>query len=162
MESVYLLLGTNVGLKVQNLHNAIDEIEKRIGKIKKFSSVYESEAWGFYSENSFLNQVILVETSLNPYNLLEVGKSIERQLGRIDIDGLYRDRIIDIDILFCGSEIVNDTDLIVPHPQLHLRNFTLVPLMEIAPDLAHPVMNKRIAELYSECPDKSEVLKFQI
>lgn len=152
----YLLLGSNRGNRELMLSKAKDCIENRIGVIITWSSIYESEAWGEKSSNPYLNQAIEISTSLSPESLLKEILKIELDMGR-EKRAKWEDRIIDIDILFFGNQVIQTPNLVVPHPWIQDRNFTLVPLMEIAPDHIHPVFNKRIEELYFESKDNLEV-----
>ena len=149
MATTYLALGTNLGDKKLNLNRAIEEIKKRIGSVIKLSAFYTSEAWGFKSENSFVNAVLQVQTKLKPEELLLETQKIEKDLGRIEksINSSYTDRIIDIDILFYESYIINSDKLQIPHPHIKDRNFVLIPLCEIAPDFIHPTLKSSIKEL---------------
>lgn len=156
--TVFLLLGTNMGDRNKNLADARTAVAKGIGKIRKKSSVYETAAWGKTDQEPFYNQVIELETSLNPLQVLSELLAIEEKMGRKRIDP-WGERIIDADILFYGDEIIETRDLIVPHPQLTYRRFTLIPLNEIAPDLRHPIFQKKVSELLDECPDKLSVEK---
>lgn len=154
MIKIFLSLGTNIGNKLANLSTAITEIEKNIGQINQQSGIYETEAWGFESDSNFLNQVIILETNLEPTQLIDACLRIERKMGRErNRTGNYESRIIDIDILFYGDSIVNDDNLSIPHPLLQKRRFILEPLHEIAPDYIHPVLGKSISDLLDECTD---------
>lgn len=149
MSIVYLSLGSNMGNREEILEVAIKEIDKRIGKISKSSSKYETEPWGFTSPNKFINMAIEVETQLSPTLVSEIAHSIEDDLGRIrnkDIEG-YEDRVIDIDILMIDNIISNDKGLTLPHPKMHLREFVILPLCEIAPNLIHPVLGITIKDI---------------
>ncbi|MGE0090239.1 MAG: 2-amino-4-hydroxy-6-hydroxymethyldihydropteridine diphosphokinase [Bacteroidales bacterium] len=161
MNKVYLLLGSNLSDRALFLLNARKFIEERIGKIKKQSRIYESAPWGFVTDNVFLNQVILIYTFLKPEEILEKIKIIEKELGRIRTSKGYASRTIDIDILFYNDEIILQHDLKIPHPQLHKRKFTLVPLNEIDTELNHPIFGKSIKMLLNECDDNSEVTIFE-
>lgn len=125
-----------------------------------YSSVYETEAWGFDADQQFLNLVLRFHTSLLPEELLEEIHSIEKKLGRIrsNLKTGYESRPIDIDILFWGDKIINTENLVVPHPQLQYRKFVLVPLNEIAADYFHPVLKKHIQQLLLECSDNCNVV----
>ncbi|MGL4805219.1 MAG: 2-amino-4-hydroxy-6-hydroxymethyldihydropteridine diphosphokinase [Bacteroidales bacterium] len=149
MTKVYLGLGTNLGDMESNLRNALLEIQKRVGSVTSQSAFYLTEPWGFDSENKFLNMVVEVETTLAPFKLLSVTQSIEKELGRLtkSKDGIYSDRLIDIDILFYGQEIITDAVLTIPHPLLHKRDFVLKPLKEIATSFVHPLLGCTIAEI---------------
>jgi len=159
MHKVYLLLGGNLGNRYFHLSEATKQIEKNIGKIVDCSSFYETEPWGFEHKNNFLNQVIAVNSLLQPREILQETQKIEAELGRVRISTEYTARNIDIDILFYDNLILDESDLKIPHPQLHNRNFTLVPLNEINPVLVHPVFKKKITELLSTCNDSQEVWK---
>ena len=154
---VYLLTGGNLGDRFKLLEQAKNEISEKIGKIKNESSIYETVPWGFKAEQDFLNQVVEVSTKLSPQKVLEFCLEIEDELGRERKSGYYESRTMDIDILFYNDEIINEPGLIIPHPKLHLRRFTLVPLTEIEPDFVHPVLNKKLTLILEECNDISDV-----
>jgi len=153
-----LLLGTNIGDKKANITNCISQLNKTLGKTIKQSSIYESEAWGYKSNNKFYNAAIIIESNILPVNTLKIIKQIEKTFGRTKNNKLvYEDRIIDIDILFCENITIYTNNLQIPHPKLHLRKFTLKPLIEINKNFIHPLLNKSIEELDNECKDSSEV-----
>ena len=156
MKMVQLLLGTNEGNRVANLQRAVHLLEINCGKILQSSSLYETEAWGLKEQNSFLNQAVILETSLAPHQLLFVLKNIEKEIGRTETIK-WGPRLIDLDILFYENEIVDEPDLKIPHPFIAERKFTLVCLFEIASEFVHPVLQKTIGELLEECKDGSEV-----
>ncbi len=157
MNKTYLSLGSNEGNRMLWLQKATDLIEARCGAILQRSSVYRTAAWGITAQPDFLNMVVSVETTQTPTELLEKILGIERSLGR-HRTVKWGPRIIDIDILFFNDEIIDSPGLVIPHPFLHERRFTLTPLAEIAPGLVHPKLKKTIAELLAECPDKLEVI----
>lgn len=157
MVKAYLSLGSNLGDRWKNLNDAIIRIDELIGKIKASSSFYQTEPWGFKSENLFLNMVLCVETDLSPSGLLERILMIESMLGRKREDKQFSSREIDIDMLIFDEQIVEDIILKIPHPMMHLRKFVMVPLCEIAPEEIHPVFKKSFFELLKTCPDKSRV-----
>ncbi|MBR3616377.1 MAG: 2-amino-4-hydroxy-6-hydroxymethyldihydropteridine diphosphokinase [Bacteroidaceae bacterium] len=149
---LYLSLGTNLGNKRENLTRAIELLSLALGKCIAVSQFIETAPWGFDSENSFLNCVAAFETALAPMQLLDMTESIERGLGRTQKsnNGHYRDRIIDIDILLYGDNIIVSDRLTIPHPLMHKRDFVLEPLADIAPDAIHPILGKSIKELLEE------------
>ncbi|MES2795757.1 MAG: 2-amino-4-hydroxy-6-hydroxymethyldihydropteridine diphosphokinase [Bacteroidota bacterium] len=154
---LFLLLGTNLGDKKQNLITAIKAIEDLLGKVESKSKIYETAAWGITDQPSFLNQVLQIETNLAPTKVLKNILQIETEMGRIRANK-WGARLIDIDILYIGNETIRKDDLIVPHPYLHERRFTLMPLVEIAADFIHPIFNKSNSQLLNECGDKGEVV----
>ena len=147
---VYLGLGTNLGDKEQNLRMSIKKIEGRIGNVVSLSAFYATAPWGFSSENSFLNAAVCVETTLLPLQVLEETQRIERELGRTEksVNGLYADRLIDIDLLLYDDRVMDAEGLILPHPLMTERRFVMEPLSEIAPDVVHPVLHKTMKELF--------------
>ncbi|EHQ30056.1 2-amino-4-hydroxy-6-hydroxymethyldihydropteridine diphosphokinase [Mucilaginibacter paludis] len=146
MIKVFLLLGSNMGNRQLFLENAISQIETLVGPVIRQSAVHQTLAWGKTDEPDYLNQVLLVETAMPARQLLQTILGIEKQLGR-ERKEKWGSRTIDIDILFYGNEVINEPDLVVPHPQLHNRKFTLAPLAEIAPGYIHPVLLQSIAQL---------------
>lgn len=160
METSYILLGSNQGNSMLLLQQACELLQKSVGGIIKKSSVYESIPWGFEAEQNFLNQVLATETEFSPKQLLLATQQVEQQLGRIIKTykpGVYASRLIDVDILFYGEQLIQTSALAIPHPRLHLRKFTLLPLVEIAPDFVHPVLKKTMKQLLQKCEDKGEV-----
>ena len=151
MAKVYLGLGTNLGDKEKNLRDAIQKIEERVGNVNSLSAFYATAPWGFQSENAFLNAAACVETTLSPRELLAVTQQIEREIGRTakSVNHTYADRLIDIDLLMYDEQIINDPDLVLPHPLMHERRFVMEPLAEIAPDLLHPVLRETMLKLFS-------------
>jgi 2-amino-4-hydroxy-6-hydroxymethyldihydropteridine diphosphokinase len=130
----YLSLGANIGDRISYLQQAVEKLKKNAGKIVHISPVYESESWGYSSQNNYLNCCLLVETKHTPFELLEATKAIEKELGRIK-EVHYADRTIDIDILTFDEVVLNTENLVIPHPHIINRDFVLVPLREIAPNL---------------------------
>ena len=159
---VYVLLGGNIEPRVKYISKAKFELQSRLGKVLIESLVYETEAWGFSTDKKFLNVVLKMETKLNAELFLEEALKIESELGRQRSEGeSYSSRTIDIDILYFNSEIIQSKTLVVPHPRIHLRRFTLVPLVEIAADFVHPVFKKTNQELLSHCDDEVRVNEFR-
>lgn len=156
MTTVYLGLGTNIGNRKENLTRAIEALSLALGPCTALSSFIETAPWGFDSENSFLNCAVAFETELAPQELLDTTESIERELGRTtkSTGGTYHDRIIDIDILLYGSVVIETPRLTIPHPLMHLRDFVLEPLAEIAPHAIHPTTGKSIGQINTEFKKK--------
>lgn len=146
---VYFSLGTNLGDKEQHLNDAVQKIEERIGERVSLSAFYATAPWGFSSENSFLNAAACFETSLSPLEILVQTQSIERELGRASksIEGVYADRVIDIDLLLYNDLVFTSPNLILPHPWMSERLFVLEPLAEIAPEMIHPVSGQTMKEM---------------
>jgi len=137
MHQVYLGLGTNLGDKEANLKAAVEEIGKRVGEVTSLSAFHSSEPWGFESENSFLNAVCCVSTFFSPIEVLRLTQDIERSLGRFkkSVNRQYSDRLIDIDILLYDDLRIATPELTIPHPLMWQRDFVMIPLHEIAPDI---------------------------
>ena len=131
--TVYLGLGSNLGDKAANITLAVQHIEEQIGHVVRQSALYVSEPWGFESENNFVNAVVRCETALSPHKLLHATQRIERQMGRKQksLDGVYHDRIIDIDILLYDDLTIDTPTLKIPHPLMQQRDFVMIPLGEI-------------------------------
>ena len=161
-EKAYILLGSNMGDREHILDKACCMIAISCGDIIMKSAIYESEPWGFTSEQWFLNQVILVDVACSAHELMECLLSIESLLGRerTSKNG-YSSRPIDLDVLYFWDAIINDDFITVPHPRLHLRRFTLLPLCDIAPDFLNPVFNKSNSQLLAECDDKYIVKQYK-
>jgi len=160
--TIYLLTGSNLGNRLVNINEASRLINKLIGSISQLSSVYETQPWGFDHNNKFLNQALKIESDLSPQSILEKTQYIEKVMGRKKQAVGYEARIIDIDILMYGDLIISENNLTIPHPGIHKRRFTLVPLAEIAPELTHPVLNENIPSILKTCPDQLEVKKYRL
>ncbi len=156
---VVLSLGGNVGDVKQVFIESINLLKEKVGKVVLFSPLYQTKAWGVENQPDFLNQVIVIESELNPENVLKVCMTIESKLGRVRTQKWYQ-RIIDIDILFYNDEVIDSKDLTIPHPYVHKRNFVLFPLVDVIPTFKHPLLEKSMEELKSECEDKLEVVNF--
>jgi 2-amino-4-hydroxy-6-hydroxymethyldihydropteridine diphosphokinase len=157
--TAFLLLGGNLGNIGEVFSSARYWIGEIVGPVIDSSSLYQSEPWGFESSDLFLNQVLVVHTKSNASELLEKIMSIEKSLGRNRDASFYTSRSIDIDILFFNEEIIDTMELVVPHPRLHLRNFTLEPLCEVSPGKIHPVFNRTVLELLHDSQDNIIVSK---
>lgn len=148
MAIAYLGLGTNIGNKRRNMITAAALLAERVGDVLALSGFYETEPWGFESENFFLNAAVKLKTSFPPLELLQITLQIEKELGRAEkSNGVYHDRIIDIDILLYDDEVLQIPGLTLPHPLMHERKFVMDPLSEIAPFVVHPVLKERIIDL---------------
>lgn len=138
--TAYLGIGTNLGTdKAANLRQAVSLLNEQAGRVLACSSFIETEPWGFQSANTFLNAVVAIDTPHSPHALLRITQGIERSMGRTHktVDAHYTDRIIDIDILLYGHEVIRDADLTIPHPLIMQREFVYRPLFEIAPEAEH-------------------------
>lgn len=149
MAKVYVGLGTNLGNKEENLRTAVYLINRKIGKVISLSSFYETAAWGFVSEHTFLNAAACIETTLSPTDILHVTQEIEREMGRKQksVQGVYSDRPIDIDILLYDNLTLQTPELTIPHPLMTERRFVMEPLAEIAPEFIHPVLHQSLSKL---------------
>ena len=158
----YLGLGTNLGERQKNLESAVQLLFRTSTAVPphlrplRSSSVYETAPWGHTGQPDFLNCVLEVETDLPPDQLLEHIQGVEREMGR-EWSIRYGPRIIDVDILFHGSQTIFQADLQVPHLRLHQRAFALVPLAELAPNLTHPVLGDTVEEMAGKADGKDGV-----
>lgn len=153
----HLLLGSNLDDRYSMLTKAKLMINNYLGHIVGLSSLYETEPWGFDSDNFFLNQVVAIETIMRPRELLQEILAIEQKLGRTRNNNGYSSRSIDIDILFYNDEIVEEHDLVIPHPKIGERLFTLLPLQEMDGTMKHPVNGKTFRQMIKECNDSLKV-----
>jgi 2-amino-4-hydroxy-6-hydroxymethyldihydropteridine diphosphokinase len=162
MTQIFLSLGSNQGDRFSFLEKAVFEIEDRVGKLVSCSSYFETEPWGFNTKTYFINQVVELNTNFAPLQLLEEILGIERKLGRTRklSNLIYTDRCIDIDILLYGNQLIEFSNLSIPHKFMHERKFVLKPLNEIAPNLIHPVLKRSINHLLLNCNDKTDVKKY--
>lgn len=143
------MLGSNLGDRGNYIKAALDRIGETIGTVINKTSVHETPAWGLTEQPDFLNMAVEVQTYLQPLELLEKTQAIEEALGRTRTQK-WGPRTLDIDILYCGDLVMNDTKLVIPHPFLHQRKFTLELLDELAPDFVHPVLEKTNSVLLFE------------
>lgn len=157
MIKIYVLLGGNLGDKKQLFEQTIRLLGERVGRVTCRSATYETEPWGFESSDLFWNQVLEISTNLSAEEVLAQTQQTEIELGRIRKTNQYDSRIIDIDILFYGDQVISIENLSIPHPRIQDRKFALVPLNEIAPELIHPVFQKSIGQLLLDCKDELKV-----
>ncbi len=156
MNEAYLLIGGNIGDRLAYLQQAREMTEEFCGPIKKKSGVYETAAWGSIEQPAFYNQALLVQTTLEPEELMRRLLNIETKMGRHRVIK-SGPRIIDMDILLINGKIINSEILTVPHPHLTERRFALTPLAEIAGNIIHPTAHKSITQLLETCKDMLEV-----
>ena len=162
MAIVYLSLGSNFGDRIGYVQQATSLLGMSEGiSVIRTSAFYETEPWGMNTKTWFVNAVIEIKTSLSPSRLLEECQRIEQVLGRKPhTSEIYTDRTIDIDILFYGNEIINEENLTIPHKFLHLRAFTLVPMLELIPDFEHPVLHKTVTQLHEDLENPEMVFLY--
>ncbi|PSR53513.1 2-amino-4-hydroxy-6-hydroxymethyldihydropteridine diphosphokinase [Adhaeribacter arboris] len=160
MPTTYLLLGSNLCNREDYLLQARNLIGAQIGEIQQQSGIYETAAWGVKNQQAFLNQVLAVETTLAPEELLREINFLEAELGRVRRER-WGARVIDMDILYYANVVLQTQRLTIPHPELQNRRFTLVPLTEIAPDFTHPILELSNQQLLEQCPDDLTVKRFQ-
>jgi 2-amino-4-hydroxy-6-hydroxymethyldihydropteridine diphosphokinase len=156
MNTIFLLIGGNIGDRLSHLKMASILIQEKVGHITKASSIYESEPWGNTNQDKFLNQVLQLDTKLNAFELLVLILNIENMLGRERAEK-WGERNIDIDILFFNKDIIHSPQLVIPHPHLHERRFTLLPLAEIAPHFLHPLLKINTMTMLGACTDALHV-----
>jgi 2-amino-4-hydroxy-6-hydroxymethyldihydropteridine diphosphokinase len=157
MNKTYLLLGGNVGDRINNIKTAARLLQNQTGAIIKHSSIYETDAWGNTEQPDFLNQVLYIETMLSASEYMHQILFIESEMGRIRLKK-NDPRVIDIDILFFNDEVINEPPhLTIPHPEIPNRRFVLIPMNELSPDFVHPLLNKTIHYLLSVCKDMLQV-----
>lgn len=158
VNEIYILLGANLRDPITQLEQARELLKQKLGNLVKESSIYQSEAWGVEDQPVFLNQVLLIETDKSADESLLICQNIENELGRIRKEK-WGARLIDIDILYFNSEIIDKPLLKIPHPYIQDRKFTLQPLCEIANSYKHPKLNLTNEQLLLICKDNLEVVK---
>ncbi len=160
MNRVFLSLGSNRGNRQEYLQTAVSALEKKAGKVLKASHIYETEPWKMNDGTNFLNQVILLETSLDTQQIMDLIIETETSLGRIRSTSGYEPRTMDIDILFFNEKAITSPSVTVPHPLISERRFILEPLCELAPNYIHPLLKKSLKQLLADCPDKHTIARF--
>jgi 2-amino-4-hydroxy-6-hydroxymethyldihydropteridine diphosphokinase len=158
-ESIYLALGSNIGDRLQNLRSAIDNLNQKAIRVRRTSSIYETEPVDYLDQPWFLNGVVEAGTRLQPLQLLQRLRSVEHEMGSEKLVP-KGPRLLDLDILLYRQQTIDIPQLQIPHPRMHLRRFVLVPLVEIAPDLHHPNWAGTATQLLAACPDTSQVRAF--
>jgi 2-amino-4-hydroxy-6-hydroxymethyldihydropteridine diphosphokinase len=159
MHTTFLLMGGNLGNRVENLANARERVAQQCGIIIHTSAIYETAAWGLEAQPPFLNQAIQLQTFSNAHALLHCLLNVEKELGR-ERNEKYGPRLIDLDILLFDHSVINTPELTIPHPELQNRRFALTCLADIAADVMHPLFQKPISQLLAECTDPLAVHKF--
>ena len=161
MNIVYLQLGSNLGNREQLISYAVQQVLEHVGAVNSRSQIYESTPWRVDGQENYLNQIIEVRTCLSAEEILAVILTIENDLGRVRIEK-WGERLIDIDIIFFNNDIIENSDLCVPHKHMHERNFVLVPLNEIASDFIHPKYNKTVSQLFDESKDTDKIVPYDV
>lgn len=161
MDQIFISLGSNLGDRQSQIETAKSLLAEASIKIIMCSPLYISKAWGITDQPDFYNQIIQVKTTLSPEDLMALLLDIELKMGRRR-DGKWKERSIDLDLLFYGKEIRRTRSLTIPHPMIETRNFILTPMMDLSPHLVHPILGQTIQELYLETPDDLEVLMCEI
>jgi len=154
----FLGLGANLGDKEASLKTAISFLEREKDiRVRRVAPFYRTAPWGYTDQDWFINTVVEIETSLSPERLLDVLLAIEEKMGRVR--GVrWGPRVIDLDLLFYGNTVLNEPNLIVPHPRMAARAFVLAPLADLDPDLVIPGQG-RVADLYKKVREEQDVQK---
>jgi 2-amino-4-hydroxy-6-hydroxymethyldihydropteridine diphosphokinase len=151
----YLSLGGNLGNTIEIFQNSMEILTKKVGKITQLSSLYQTAAWGPIPQNDFINQVIEVETKLSAQELMDILLEIELKQGRVRQER-WGPRTLDLDIIFFGEQLISTESLEIPHPRMEDRKFVLIPMVEINPNLIHPISRKSIRQILLECKDECD------
>ena len=159
-KALVLLLGGNVGDRLLYMKKAVDLLSLHWGQPQQLSSLYQTAAWGFDAKD-FYNLAVVFKSDLQPMSCLKITQDIEKKLGRTEKskEGQYQSRVMDIDILFYGEEIIDTGMLQIPHPHIEVRRFALEPLVEIMPGFKHPKSQQSIKSLWEQCPDTSRLIR---
>lgn len=156
INTVYLILGGNLGKIKMNLEEALKKISKQVGTIKAVSKYYKTEAWGKTDQPDFINVACILTTEKDANTCLSTVLQIEKRIGRVRYEK-WGERSIDIDILYFNNAVINTATLTVPHPELTNRKFVLVPLCDIAPNFVHPVLRVKNSQLLEKVKDDLQV-----
>ena len=157
VHTVYIGAGSNIGDKLVNCKNGIIALSKnQKTQIKEWSQFYKTDPVDYENQDWFVNVVVKIETTLDPFYLLKILKSIERDIGRIDDPVRFGPRILDLDILLFDDLITNSSGLIIPHPRMHKRRFVLKPICDIDPTIVHPVLKKEMQYLLAILDDNEQ------
>ncbi len=160
MKTVYIGVGSNLGDPYGNCIKAVEIIkEDPFCTMKAISPFYRTEPVGVEGQSWFINAVLSINTSLTPAELIEALLGFEKQMGRTRSGIKWESRIIDLDILLFGNEIINDKYLIVPHPRMHTRRFVMAPMADIAPELIHPVLGESMSEILGRIPESDQAIR---
>lgn len=152
MHELFIQLGSNMGNRSDVLQKAQQAMQQIFGEPAKVSGIYESQAWGKTDQQHFLNQIVSFKTTWSPEKILQQLKEIEREIGRTKTEK-WGPRVIDLDILFYGNLVFNSSSLQIPHPHIQTRAFVLIPLIEIAPSIFHPLIKQTILQIHAACKD---------
>ncbi len=156
MNNIYLLLGSNLGDRLGFLASACAAIDKQVGQIISKSGIYQTAAWGVKNQPGFLNQALRIYSPISAFGLLTKTQAIESSLDRTRTEH-WGPRTIDIDLLLYNDEVIVEEGLIVPHRLMHKRRFALAPMVEIAPDIVHPLVGRSLKEILDNCSDPLKV-----
>lgn len=157
----WILAGANQGNISQTFKEAFELLTPEHGLLLYLSPLYQSEAWGFESDSPFLNQLCILESDYPPPTLMRILLEIEEKFGRMRTENRYAERSLDLDILFAGNLVYTSSVVQIPHPRMHLRNFTLMPCVDYMPDFIHPLLLKTMAQLLRLSPDESVPVRLE-
>jgi len=160
MKTAYIGIGSNLGNPEGNCLEAVDRIGRIPGcEFIKVSQLYRTEPVGVDGQDWYVNSVAAISIGMSPQGLMERLLAIEEDMGRVREGGRWLARVIDLDILLFGREIIHEENLTVPHPLMHTRRFVMIPMADLAPDLYHPSLGKSMAELLRDIPEDDQIVK---